>query len=74
MGLAQLVGTWKTTRECNHEFDEWDNEFGAENGCISTKEFRADVTCTSREGLVEDPFISETEFIYTVESNILQSR
>ena len=69
--LAQLPGTWETTKEYDQEFNEWDYEFGAEYGYIATKEFRADGTCTFREELVEDQRTYETNHIYTVESNIL---
>lgn len=69
--LARLVGTWETTKEYDQEYDEWDSEFGAEFGYISTKEFRADGTCTFREEVVEDQYISEMDFTYVVESNIL---
>lgn len=69
--LAQLPGTWETTKEYDQEFNEWDYEFGAEYGYIATKEFRADGTCTFREEVVEDQYISEMDFTYVVESNIL---
>lgn len=69
--LARLVGTWETTKEYDQEYDEWYSEFGAEFGHISTKEFRADGTCTFRKELVEDQRTYETNLIYTVESNIV---
>lgn len=69
--LAQLPGTWETTKEYDDEVNEWDYEFGAEYGYTATKEFRADGTCTFREEVVEDQYISETDFTYVVESNII---
>lgn len=71
MDLARLVGTWEITKMYIGEYGEWDEEWGAEFGYILTREFRADGTCTFRVELVEDQYISETDFTYVVESNII---
>ena len=66
---AQLVGTWELTKDYYAEYDEWDEEWGAEFGYIRTIEFRADGTAKTH--LDDQGYILDREYTYTIESKML---
>lgn len=66
---AQLVGTWELTKDYYAEYDEWDEEWGAEFGYILTIEFRADGTAKTH--YEETDYSSDREYTYTIESKML---
>lgn len=66
-----LLGKWETYKEYYGDSGTWNEKFGADQGYIATKEYRADGTCIFGHEEIENSYVSTSEYRYSVEDDLI---